>query len=867
MPDKRLVIIDGYSLLFRAFYGSRMLSTSDGRPTNALFGFVNMLIAIFNDQKPDAILVALDAPGKTFRHADFAEYKGTRRETPPELVFQLEFSRQLISDLQIPTLEAVGYEADDVVGTVARQAEERGYFTTIVSGDRDQLQLVDDCVSVMMPQNFGAPPKIYTPQAVREKYGFEPMQLIDYKALAGDASDNIPGVAGIGDKSATQLVQEFGSVEGIIERFAEVPEKFRKKIEPGMDSMVMSKKLATIDCNAPIEFSFEPYRITRAHLEHAKAAMLSLEFKTQVRRIEALLQRYLADGEAMDTHVDISVEGEPLTANRGKDLAHFDELRAWVGDQTYALLAESGPSQKSLYDENPDNGYLVAVGDEVRRANAESVLALFARDPGKAVAHDIKSLYKRIPQTHVSPGFDTMLAGYVLQSGRHSYELDGLLTAYLDVPEAGTDDQRAVGLLHLHRAMSERLEAESQMSVLRDVELPLVPLLAEMEGYGISVSRSLLNEFSKSLQVEIEKTQTLIHELAGEPFNIASPKQIGEVLFDKMGIPGGKKTKTGYATGAEILSELALTHPIAGEIITYRELTKLKSTYADSLPKMIADDGRIHTSFNQAVAATGRLSSNDPNLQNIPVRTELGRQIRRAFHAAEGQQLLSLDYSQIELRVLAHMCGDENLVNAFHDRVDVHTVTAALTFGIDKAEVTKEQRRLAKMLNYAVLYGVTGFGLANQLGVGFSAGDANALIKQYNERFPKIKAFTDGLIEEARFKGFTTTMIGRRRYFADINAANQGIRKYAERQAMNAPIQGTAADMIKLAMLKVRPLLGDSPLKMLLQVHDELVFEGPESALEQKEAIREAMETALPMSVPVEVDAKIGPNWLEMTPA
>jgi DNA polymerase-1 len=458
---------------------------------------------------------------------------------------------------------------------------------------------------------------------------------------------------------------------------------------------------------------------------------------------------------------------------------------------------------------------------------------------------------------------DTAIAGYVLQSGRADYSLGDLCQAFLDSRPLGAA-QEAAALLRLDPVLRARIEAESQSRILDEVELPLIPVLAAMEDVGIRVSREMLEEFSKSLQVSIDVQTRLVHELAGTEFNIGSPKQLGEVLFERLAVPGGRKTKTGWATGVEVLNEI--DHPVAQEVVAWRELTKLKSTYADALPRMIREDGRIHTTFNQTVAATGRLSSIDPNLQNIPVRTELGRQIRRAFVADEGFALASFDYSQIELRILAHMCGDRNLVEAFLHREDVHTVTASQMFHTDVPSVTKEQRRLAKLLNYAVLYGVTDFGLANQLGQGFSRSEAAALIAQYDERFPAVREFTSQMVETARAKGFTTTLWGRRRHFPDIHNANRSVRQYSERQAMNAPIQGTAADMIKLAMLRVADLLDGKRTRMLLQVHDELVFELADGEEGLVGPIRQAMEEALPLDVPVEVDAKVGPNWLEMAP-
>lgn len=865
MPDRRLVIIDGYSLLFRAFYGTRFLSTSDGRPTNALFGFVNMLLQIFGDERwrPDAIVVALDAPGKTFRHADFPEYKGTRRETPQELISQLDFSRELIQDLNIPVFEIPGYEADDIVGTLSRQAEEKGYRTIIVTGDHDSLQLVDECVQVLMPQNGPVEPKLYGIEEVRARYGFEPIQMVDYKAMAGDSSDNIPGVPGIGEKSAKTLIEQFGGVDGILANMEQVDPKFRKKLEPAVESMLMSRKLATIDREAPVEYSFAPYQIDQGHLERAKTALTSLEFRSQVKRIDAAMRRYLIAGDA-PVEATAAVVREALETERLPDVSSAAELLEWIGSRPWAILPAAQSGQADLFADPTPEQFAVAIEGKARLAAKEAAISAVRSLTQQMVGHDVKPLYRSAGTPLPPPLMDTLLAGYVLQSGRASYILGDLMNGYLESAVAESPLDQAAALLPLAKELEDRLEKEGQTRVLREVELPLVPILAEMEARGIGVSRSELQDFSKGLSVEIDKVQTLVYELAGKSFNIGSPKQIGEILFEEMGLPG-RKTKTGWATGAEVLSELAPTVPLAGEILTYRELTKLKSTYADALPKMIASDGRIHTTFNQAVAATGRLSSNDPNLQNIPIRTELGRQIRRAFHAAPGMELLSLDYSQIELRVLAHMCQDEALVSAFQERVDVHTVTAALMFGVAQAEVSKEQRRLAKMLNYAVLYGVGGFGLANQLGAGFSQSEASALIKQYNERFPAVKDFTDGIVEEARSKGFTTTLIGRRRYFPDIHNQNRALRQYAERQAMNAPIQGTAADMIKMAMIDVQRRLGSgSDCKMLLQVHDELVFETPVGNRDWVEPIRHDMEEALPLLVPVEVDAKSGENWLEM---
>ncbi|MCB0825062.1 MAG: DNA polymerase I [Armatimonadetes bacterium] len=863
MSKKSLVIIDGFSLLFRAFYGTRYLSTSDGRPTNALFGFVSMLYQLIESRDPDAIVVALDSPGKTFRHAEYAEYKGTRRETPQELISQLEVAREMISAFEIPVIELTGYEADDIVGTISRLGEENGYETTIVTGDLDSLQLVDDHVTVMTTKRGVTDVVFYSPEGVHERYGFGPEFVTDYKALVGDTSDNIPGVPGIGDKSATILIQEFGTIEQIMERIDEVPEKFRKKIVGNEEQMKKSKWLATILRDVPIEYNFKPYEIDQSHLAQARDMMTRFEFRSHAKRLDQVLGKYLTGADRGTSVVKVSEERIPFKLQ--PKITKFENLDKWVGEHAFAVLAPAPPEQGSLLNEQASGLGHVAIDGQVATAPWEDIVRLFHSRPHLAIGHDTKPLYHQGEASEVAPNFDVTLAAYVLQSGRSSYDLKEIAQAYLDFAAPESEPELAASLLHLKSEMGNRLVMEDQMDVYRDVELALIPILSEMERTGIVVSGSELGEFSAELQEEITKIQSRIWEIAGEEFNIGSPKQIGEMLFDKMQLPGGKKTKTGWATGVEILGEMAVEHEIAKEILSYRELTKLKSTYADALPKLIDKrDGRIHTTFNQAVAATGRLSSIDPNLQNIPIRTELGRQIRKSFQAGQGYTLGSFDYSQIELRILAHMCGDENLVEAFTEGIDVHTVTASLMFDESQESVSKEHRRLAKMLNYAVLYGVTGFGLANQLGAGFGVEDAGRLIKQYNERFPKVKQFTLDVIEEAKSKGFTVTMKGRRRYFPDIHAGNRVARAYAERQATNAPIQGTAADMIKIAMLDVAKLIKDSPSRMLLQVHDELVFELAEDKDQLIEPIRKAMEDALPLSVPVEVDAKVGQNWLEM---
>ncbi len=711
MSAKLLLVVDGYSLLFRAFYSTSLLNTSDGRPTNALFGFTSMLFSLIDQHRPDCMVIALDAPEKTFRHDEFEAYKGTRQETPDALVQQLVASRAFFEGLSIPSLELAGFEADDVVGTLSKKAESMGYRTLIVSGDLDALQLVDDSVTVVTPKRGVSEVAVYDPAAVVERYGFGPEFIPDYKALVGDTSDNIPGVPGIGDKSATKLIQEFGTVEQIMASIDAVEEKFRKKLIPALEQIPKSKRLATIVRDVPVDFPFTPFCPTTEQVQAAQEMLVGLEFKSHSRKVLSVLGRYVEG--AVESEAVASVKEERLEPRIGAPLTSVEEIAGWIQGNTYSLLVLENQPANLLEPAGAE--VMLSMKGEVRRAEYQHAREHFLRQPERAILHDAKSLY-RGSGCLIGPALDTMVAAYILKPGKGSYALRDLIQNHLNVAAPESSEQAAMGLELLAGALRGRIEMEQQHRILNEVELPLIPILAEVEDAGIAVSREILQTFSGKLLIDIQAVEALIYEEAQTKFVIGSPKQLGEVLFEKLGLPGGKKSKIGWATGVEILQELVADYPIARHVLEWRELSKLKSTYADSLPRMIGPDGRIHTTLNQTVAATGRLSSIDPNLQNIPIRTELGRQIRQAFQAGPGLQLGSFDYSQIELRLLAHLCQDEALVEAFQTRVDVHTVTASQMFGLATADVTKEQRRLAKMLNYAVLYGVSGFGLAQQLG-------------------------------------------------------------------------------------------------------------------------------------------------------
>lgn len=853
MPNrKKLVIIDGYSLLFRAFFGTRYLSTTDGRPTNALFGFISMLYYLLEKERPDSVIVAFDAPGKTFRDAEYAEYKGTRKDSPDELKVQLKQSREMIAAFGIPSIEMTGYEADDVIGTITREAEKNGYEAIIVTGDLDSLQLVDECVSVMTTRTGVTDVVKYGPAEVQERYGFGPELVPDYKALVGDTSDNIPGVPGVGPKTATALLQEFSSVESIIARIEEVEPKFRKKLEGYLEQMPKSKWLATIARDAPVSFDFQPFAVSADQYGAAQRWLESVEFRNHAKRLPLVLAPYMQGGPASPEQSDLFSDPAAEILSERPELTIFD---ASVEDLVRA--ARSGAAVD--YDQE---FFALAIGTDVWTTDAGTGIDVVRDHLATMAAHHSKRLVRRLA-LETRPAFDTLLAAYVLQSGRSGYDLSDLAQGYLDEAPPQTIPERASAISRLVEPMSARLKAEGQWPVYDDIEMALVPILAAMENLGIGVDCERLREFSKSLSVQIGQLEQRIHEAAGEEFNIGSPQQLGKILYEKLGLQSGKKTKTGYATGVEVLQQLAPESEVVRDVLAWRELTKLRSTYADSLPGYVAEDERIHTTYAQHIAATGRLSSNDPNLQNIPIRTELGREIRKAFIPAEGYRFASLDYSQIELRFLAHYCGEPALVKAFQTGEDVHAATASLMWNEPVNSVGSAHRRYAKMLNYAVLYGVTDFGLANQLGGEFSVKEARGLIDSYFERFPKVRGYIENTKAEARSKGFTTTLTGRRRYFPDIHAGNRIARAYAERQAMNAPLQGGSADMIKLAMISIAGLLEGKGTRLVLQVHDELLFEVPAGEESLLPEIRDAMANALALDVPVEVDIGIGPNWLE----
>ncbi len=870
-----LVIIDGHSLLYRGFYATRPLTTSDGTPTNAVYAFTNMLLSLLERVQPDAIVVAFDAHAPTFRHEAFTEYKAHRHETPEAFRPQVEMTRRLLEAMGVPTLSEEGFEADDLVGALARYAVEQGYDALIFTGDRDQLQLINPHVRVCAPQRGVSELEIFDADAVQQKYGLTPAQIVDFKALAGDASDNIPGVPGIGEKTAVKLLQQFGSVENLLANLEQVEsEKLREALRQHADQIRQSRMLATILDNAPLSINHIPrFALTPERVQALHRVLEAYEFRSILKRLPALIEKFGGAPTAVESVYE-TLQPEVIRNPDEATLARLLEGDTPVGIRLYGALnhLRDATLEAAALAVSPDCAVWLELNG---RLFLPEPLTRLLNDPGhRRVVWDLKTACLLLRGAGVevpSADFDALLAAYLWQPSRASYTLDWLCEDVLRLrlpDDAARPAAEACALLKLQPRLRAILEREETLQVLEQIEQPLAPILAQMEWHGVRLDAPYLQELSVRLEAEMSHVARDIYTLAGEEFNIGSPKQLGAILFEKMGLPVVKKTKTGYSTDAEVLQTLAAEHPIAALIVKYRELSKLRSTYADALPRLINPlTGRIHTKLNQTVTATGRLSSSEPNLQNIPIRTEIGREIRRAFIADPNHLLLSLDYSQIELRILAHMSGDPVLVQAFERGEDIHTATASILFGVPPEQVDKELRRRAKTVNYAVLYGMSDFGLSQELGIG--VGEAKQIIEQYFQRFPQIKAFTLSILEEARAKGYVRTLLGRKRDIPELYSANRNERLAAERAAINMPFQGTAADIMKLAMIRVNRRLPalEPAARMLLQVHDELLLESPDSrdrVAAVAEAVRAEMEAAYPLRVPLTVDAKVGANWRDM---
>ena len=848
---KKLMILDGNSVVNRAFYGVRPLNAPDGTPTNAVYGFLAILQKLFEGEAPDSLCVAFDLPAPTFRHEMYEGYKAQRKPMPEELAVQMPLLKETLDAMHIRRLEAAGWEADDVLGAVSAICEKSGWACEIVTGDKDSFQLITETTSVLhVKSRMGQTETIlYDRARFEEEYGFAPPLMVDLKALMGDASDNIPGVPGIGEKTALDLVRRYGRVADIYAGLdgLDIKDSVRKQLAAGRESAEMSYTLATISREAPVELKPEDAAWSRDFGPELYAVLDRLGFRRFIEKWglapapEAVQE---AESRAMP-------ELSALTAQEAEARIRAAETLglALPGDDLDSLSLCDGEAIFTL-----NWGEL---GEDYNR-----LLRLVFSPEVKKSAHGVKDLMGlALAEGLGTEGFvfDTELAAYVLDPTESGYDLGKLTKRYL-----GAELPEARAALELMAPMRAKLAENGAEKLYFDIELPLCQVLAEMERAGFLVDRKALADFGESLTAGIDALQRGIWELAGHEFNINSPKQLGEVLFDELMLPAGKKTKTGWSTNADILEKLIGKHPIIGDILEYRMLTKLKSTYADGLLKVISTDGRIHTNFRMTVTATGRLSSTEPNLQNIPVRRELGAQIRRMFVAAPGCVLVDADYSQIELRLLAHISGDETMQNAFKSGEDIHAVTASQVFGLPLAEVTPAQRSSAKAVNFGIVYGISAFSLAQDIKV--SPAEARAYIDAYMQKYHGVREYMDRVIAEAKERGYVETLFGRRRPVPELKASNFNTRSFGERVARNMPIQGTAADIIKLAMVNVRRRLRAEGMeaRLILQVHDELIAECPEREAERVAALlEEEMERAVTLSVPLTAEAHSGHSWAE----
>ena len=881
----KLMAIDGNSIVNRAFYGvSQNLSTRDGLPTNAIFGFLNILLKLLEEEKPDALAVTFDLKAPTFRHQAYEGYKAQRKGMPDELAAQMPVLKQVLDAMNIRRYELEGWEADDLLGTMSAVAGADGWDTVVVTGDKDSLQLIDEHVTVkLVSTRMGqTTTKDMTPEAFRAQYGFDPIHMIDLKALMGDTSDNIPGVKGIGEKTAMALMAQYPSIDELYAHLDGLDAKpaVLKKLEEGRDSARMSYDLATIHRDAPM--GFRPEDTLRRPFNDSALydLLLRLEFAK------------LIDKLGLSGHGAVEQKEDAFTGTCESEIVETRErvdelLRAFRSRDHVSFLAL--PELKGVCVEwGGEREGRAAVFLEDKLADYNGFLRGFFSPDIRKVTHDCKPLMGRLLEEGLGLEgfvFDTAIGAYLLSPTDGSYELDKLAVSYfnVEVPKAKlyqapgafapmADLSQPLGAWMSHTALVEALYAEQRQKLAEldleracyEIDLPLCAVLARMERAGFLVDGKALARFGEMLKQGIDQEEQIIYTLAGERFNILSPKQLGHILFDRLGLPPVKKTKTGYSTSAEVLEKLAPHHEIVAHILEYRQLTKLNSTYVEGLGKVIAPDGRVHTCFQNTVTATGRLSSTEPNLQNIPVRTPLGAEMRTMFVAPAGRLLVDADYSQIELRLLAHISGDQALIAAFNSGEDIHTATAAQVFGVDRDQVTPDMRRAAKAVNFGIVYGISPFSLSQDIHV--TVAQAKAYMDKYFAHYAGVRAYMDRVVEQGRADGYVSTLYGRRRWLPELKSSNFNTRAFGERVALNMPIQGSAADIIKLAMLRVDAALRDAGLaaRLVLQVHDELIVECPEEEAEQvKELLKTEMESVAQLSVPLIADAKAGRTWAE----
>ena len=860
----KLLVLDGNSIFNRAFYGIKLLTAKDGTFTNAIYGFLTMLHKIKEDTNPDAVAVAFDMRAPTFRHKEYDGYKAQRKGMPPELAQQLPILKELLTLLGYRIVECEGYEADDILGTLARVCTEEGHECVLATGDRDSLQLVNPSVTVRLAATkFGQPVvTVYDEAKIKEDYGVTPHQLIDIKALQGDSSDNIPGVSGIGAKGAADLIQKYGSIEAIYQNFDQLDLKpaMRKKLEEGKESAFLSYKLGTICLQAPIDTNLEHYHVSEGDVQAAVRLMAKLE-------LFSLIKKWGLD--------QIEVEQEALITEQSLQIQECDDTQSLLQQlqqtgSAYFLVSYRDKQVETLYFHLENTICTVNTAK-----HADFLKAFCESEDIKKYTHEVKPLYAALYRQNiglVQVEMDTMLAGYLLNPSSSNYEIERMATEYgVEQPQMDSrlieqDSMVKWAAIYpaLYRVIDDKISQNTQHKLLHEIELPLAKVLAQMEELGFAVDKAGIADYGEIMQNKIDRLQDLVYEEVGYQFNLNSPKQLGEALFIKLGLPAGKKTKTGYSTNAEVLEKLRYEHPVVELILEYRTLAKIKSTYCDGLLKVVEEDGRIHSSFNQTETRTGRISSTEPNLQNIPVRTDVGRELRKFFVAKEGCVLVDADYSQIELRVLAHVANDSGMIEAFKENDDIHRNTAAQVFHMPREMVTPLMRSRAKAVNFGIIYGIGAFSLAKNIGV--TRKEAEEYIKTYLDHFSGVRNYMTNVVEHAKETGYVETLFGRRRYLPELSSSNFNLRSFGERVAMNMPIQGTAADIIKIAMIRVVHRLEKEGLRarLILQVHDELIVEAPEEeAPLVQQLLTEEMEQAIHLSVPMVAEATIGKTWYD----
>lgn len=903
--SEKIVLLDGNSIMNRAFYGIPILTNSQGTYTNAVYGFLNIMLKILDEESPKYMVVAFDVKKPTFRHERYAEYKGTRKGMPEELKAQMPIIKEVLQAMNIKIIERAGYEADDILGTIARNCEKDGLDVSLVSGDRDLLQIATDKIQIRIPKTKrnGTEIEDYYTKDVIEKYGVEPLQIIDLKGLMGDAADNIPGVPSIGEKTATKIIKEYGSVENAIENIDKImPNKARESLRENVDKALLSKELATIKTNCELDYTLEETSIDDMFNEEAVKLFKKLEFKNLLSRIQC--------SDALQNQIDIKVvditelaecenmfddiikQYAGIYANGVADLRTKGEKFRGIGirvceidgqklvylaydtNKVVCLKEEGFISFEYIIDKIKsllDNKVMVVIND------VKSQLRFLDKGDSEYITTVINKDYV----------FDVALAAYLIKPLADTYNYDDLAKDYSNImlPSMkeliGKDKKQEQSVINEHMMQGyvydayvdylacplviDELYNTNMMDLMLDIELPLAFTLYDMEKRGIKAKEEELKSYGERLQKRIEDLELLIYDMAGEKFNINSPKQLGIILFEKMEMPFAKKTKTGYSTSADVLEKLRSEHPIVNYILEYRQLTKLKSTYADGLANYIEDDERIRSTFNQMITATGRISSTEPNLQNIPVRLPIGREIRKVFVPEDDYVFVDADYSQIELRVLAHMSNDEKLIDAYKSDQDIHRITASQVFGIPLDEVTSLQRRNAKAVNFGIVYGISSFGLGQDLNI--TRKEADSYIKSYFATYPGVKEYLDMLVDSAKKDGYIATLYNRRRPIPELASSNFMQRSFGERVAMNSPIQGTAADIIKIAMIRVNDRLCKEGLKsrLLLQIHDELLIETHKDEVEKvKQILSEEMHGAATLKVPLEIDMNVGDTWYDV---